>query len=71
MNDDVMSTDPEAPLSLDAPCWVCERPVGLGDEPGRVPMAMWPEDIWVPCCSVACTDTWFVQEPEAEIARRA
>lgn len=67
---EIMSTDPEAPLDDADLCWICDRPALAGDEPGRVPMAMWPNDVWVPNCSEACADAWFVQPYEAEVAGR-
>lgn len=46
-------------LDLIAPCYVCHRPVYLGDEPGEV---LVDGDKPVPVCSDACTVTFFEAE---------
>jgi len=59
-----VSTDPLADLDPDAECAHCGGPALGGDEPGRVPMAYHPADLWWPICSQACTEAWFDAEDE-------
>ena len=49
-------------IALDDPCWICDKPIGDGDEPGA---GFMDNGVEIPLCSVACTEKLYATD-EAE-----
>lgn len=42
-------------------CFVCDRPIGEGDEPGATQM---DNGTWVPNCSEACAEAFYAESED-------